>query len=67
MTAPKGRDWRTMTPAHFDSSLLPRKHRKPEPAGLFEVADVAPSSPKPASTPGPELDGQGDLLSLLEE
>ena len=62
-----GRDWLEMTPAHFDSSLLPRKHRRPEAEGLFSVADVAPSSARTARATGPQLDGQGDLLSLLEE
>ena len=66
-TPTPGRNWLEMTPGHFDSSRLPAKHRKPEPAGLFDVAEVAPSPPTPASTPRPELDGQGDLLSLLGE
>ena len=65
MTATTGRDWLAMTPGHFDTALLPARHRRPEPAGLFSVADVAPAR-TPASTPAPELDGQGDLLSLLD-
>lgn len=66
-TSTTGRNWLDMGPQHFDSSLLPRKHRRPEAEGLFSVADVAPSAPPKASTTAPELDGQGDLLSLLEE
>ena len=66
-TTPKGRGWLEMTPAHFDSSLLPRKHRRPEPEGLFSVADVAPGATPKAGTPRPELDGQQDLLDLLGE
>ena len=63
-TAP-GRNWLEMKPGHFDTALLPARHRKPAPEGLFSVADVAPAK-APASTPSPELDGQGDLLSLCE-
>ena len=59
--------WLEMTPGHFDAALLPRKHRKPEPAGLFSVADVAPSQPTSAKPPAPQLEGQLDILALLEE
>ena len=62
-TTQAGRNWLEMQPGHFDTSLLPRKHRKPEPAGLFDVADVAPSQSRPGKPSGPELDGQGDLFS----
>jgi hypothetical protein len=60
-----GRDWRTMSPAHFDSSKLPAKHRD-APEGLFPVADVALPVARP-TVPAAELDGQQDLLSLLAE
>ena len=60
-----GREWLEMTPGHFDTALLPARHRKPAPEGLFSVADVAPAR-TPASPVKPELDGQGDLLSLLD-
>ena len=62
-----GRDWLTMSPQHFDRDLLPRKHRRPEAEGLFAVADVAPAPPESPRPARPQLDGQGDLLSLLEE
>lgn len=64
--APKGRNWLEMSPAHFDTSLLPRKHRRPEAAGLFSVADAAPDPAKPAKPPGPQLEGQMDLLTMLD-
>ena len=64
MTATTGRDWLAMTPGHFDTALLPARHRRPEPAGLFSVADVAPSK-APAAKPVRELDGQADLFSDL--
>jgi hypothetical protein len=57
-----GRNWLEMSPAHFDASLLPARHRKPEPEGLFDVADVA--APRAKSTrPAAEMDGQADLFS----
>lgn len=65
-TTPAGRDWLEMTPAHFDSSLLPRKYRKPDPAALFTVADLVPGSPETAKTPVPQLEGQGDLFGLAD-
>ena len=55
-------DWLEMSPAHFDASLLPRKHRKPEPEGLFAVADVAQVKVKAVKVPA-ELEGQADLFS----
>ena len=58
-------DWLEMSPAHFDASLLPRKHRKPEPEGLFAVADVAPVTVKAARVPA-ELEGQAELFSEAE-
>ena len=57
-----GRDWLSMSPAHFDSSLLPRKHQRPEAEGLFSVADVA-TSRTPAAKPRAELDGQAELFA----
>lgn len=59
--APEGPDWLSLKPAHFDTSLLPRKHRKPDPGALFTVADlvtVTPKAPQPC-----EMDGQADLFS----
>lgn len=64
-TSKTGRSWLAMTEAHFDSTLLPRKHQS-APEGLFPVADVAAPKPRKTSAPTPELDGQQDLLSLLE-
>ncbi len=58
-----GRDWLTMTPAHFDVTKLPRRHRKPDPDALWQVPDLLPQ-PEPAATL-PE--DPGDLFSLLEE
>ena len=57
----KGRNWLEMTPGHFDTSLLPARHRKPEPAGLFSVADVAPATSRPGKAPA-ELEGQAELF-----
>lgn len=65
-TSKTGRSWLEMNPAHFDASLLPRKHQS-APEGLFDLADVATPKPRKSSAPTPELDGQGDLLSLLGE
>ena len=62
-----GRDWLSMGPQHFDADLLPRKHRKPQAEGLFPVADAVPSPPRPAKPRPRELDGQMDMLALLEE
>jgi hypothetical protein len=56
-----GRSWLEMTPGHFDASLLPKGHRKPQAAGLFDVADVAPTAPRPAK-PSTELEGQAELF-----
>ena len=47
-TEPQGPDWLTLKPAHFDTSLLPRKHRKPDPDALFTVADLVTAAPKTA-------------------
>ena len=67
MTADKtGRDWLAMGPQHFDASLLPRTRKAAAGQdGLFSLADVAPAKVKPAR-PGPELEGQLDMLSLLD-
>ncbi len=62
---PQGPDWLTLTPAHFNRDLLPRKHRRPDPDALFSVPDILPPAPKTPTTPS-ELDGQGDLFSLDE-
>ena len=67
MGTTQGRDWLDMRPGHFDVRELPKFWQR-APAGaieLFSVADVAPAAPK-ASQPG-EMDGQADLLSLLED
>ena len=61
-----GRNWLEMTPGHFDTSLLPRKHRKPEPDAMFSVADLVPSPPKTAGKTAPQLDGQGELFGTEE-
>ena len=63
-TETPGRDWLEMRPAHFDASLLPRKHRKPEAEGLFSVADIAPAAPKTAPKQGQEMEGQEGLFPL---
>lgn len=63
-TQETGRDWLSMTPAHFDASLLPARHRRPAPEGLFSVADIAPATPRTAPKPGPETEGQGELFPL---
>ena len=60
-TTAQGRDWLEMTPGHFDASLLPRKHRKPEPDAMFSVADLVPSPPETAGKSAPQLEGQGEL------
>ena len=59
-------EWLSMKPAHFDASLLPRKHRKPGAAGLFAVADVAPGTGKPSAPATPQLDGQLGMFDLTE-
>ena len=59
-----GRDWLSLKPAHFDASLLPAKHRKPAPEGLFSVADIAPATPKTAPKREAPMEGQGDLFGL---
>jgi hypothetical protein len=61
MSTTTGRDWLTMTPGHFDAGLLPKGHRKPETAGLFSVADVAPATTRPVKVPA-ELEGQAELF-----
>ena len=60
---PQGPDWLTLKPAHFDTGLLPRKHRKPDPDALFTVADLVTAAPKTAAKTR-EMDGQADLFSL---
>ena len=65
MGTPQGRDWLSLKPAHFDTTLLPARHRKPEPEGLFSVADIAPATTKTPKQ-APELDGQADLFSETE-
>ena len=62
-TEPQGPDWLTLKPAHFDTSLLPRKHRKPDPDALFAVADLMTAAPK--AKKASEMDGQPDLFSEL--
>ena len=60
-------EWLAMKPAHFDASLLPARHRKPEAAGLFPVADVAEAKPgKPSAPATPQLDGQLGMFDLPE-
>ena len=61
MGTTQGRDWLDMGPAHFDAALLPARHRKPEPEGLFSVADVAPPRVKAAKT-DTQISGQADLF-----
>jgi hypothetical protein len=58
-------NWLEMRPAHFDTAKLPRKHRKPDPGALFSVVEVLPETP--AATVAPQLDGQADLFSGLDE
>lgn len=60
-----GRDWLSMNRAHFDASLLPRKHRN-TPEGLFSAADLLPSPPKAAAKTVPQMDGQGELFGTEE-
>jgi hypothetical protein len=66
-TTTTGRNWLEMTPGHFDTSRLPARHRKPEPAGLFDVADVAASPAKPSAPATPQLDGQLGMFGLPEQ
>lgn len=62
ITSP-GPNWLDLRPGHFDRDQLPRKHRKPEPEGLFAVADVAPAvTAKAKSRPAAELEGQEALF-----
>ena len=56
-------DWLQMTPGHFDTSLLPKKHRKQDPTALFTVADLVTTTPKTAGRTAPELEGQADLFT----
>ena len=58
-------NWLEMRPAHFDRDKLPRKHRKPEPEGLFPLADVVPTWKTPGK-PDTQLDGQAELFSGLD-
>jgi hypothetical protein len=55
-TTPQGRDWLEMAPAHFDRTLLPRKHRKPDPDAMFTVADLMPQAAPDASLPDADDD-----------
>jgi hypothetical protein len=57
----QGPSWLALKPAHFDARLLPARHRKPEPEGLFSVADVAPETPRKPAAPT-QLDGQMDMF-----
>lgn len=66
---PQGPDWTAMKRAHFDVSLLPRKHRKPDPDALWTVADLADphwANRKPAAKSAPQDSGQLDLFSETE-
>ena len=64
-TETQGRDWLDMRPGHFDTRLLPRKHRKADPDALWTVADLYPPE-TPAAAPL-QADGQADLFSGLGE
>ena len=63
-TTPDGPDWLTLTPAHFNRDLLPRKHRRPDPDALFCVADLVTAAPKTAAKTS-EMTGQADLFGEL--
>lgn len=63
-TTATGRDWLEMRPAHFDTALLPAKHRRPDSEALWTVADLLPSPPKTAPKTPAELDGQAALFTL---
>ena len=54
-------EWLDLKPAHFDTALLPRKHRRPDPDALFTVPDLITTTPKTAKVC--EMDGQADLFS----
>ena len=55
-------EWADMRREHFDTKLLPAKHRKTAGEGLFSVVDVLPvKAPEPARTE--PQDGQLDLFS----
>lgn len=58
-------DWLTMRPEMFDRNKLPRKYRD-APEGLFPVTDVLPPAATPKVPAATELDGQADLLTLLD-
>jgi hypothetical protein len=62
----QGPEWLELTPAHFDVTELPPKHRKADPGALWTVADLADphwASRKPTAKSAPEMDGQADLFS----
>ena len=63
-TTPDGPDWLSLTAAHFDVTLLPRKHRKADPDAMFSVADLVTAAPKTAAKPA-AMDGQADLFGEL--
>ena len=62
MDTTQGPDWLSLKPAHFNTGLLPRKHRKPDPDALFTVADLVTAAPKTAAKTS-VMDGQADLFS----
>ena len=55
-------NWLEMRPGHFDTSKLPRKHRKPDPGALWTVADLLPETT--AQTPAREPEDQAPLFDL---
>lgn len=63
-TTEQGRDWLGMNPAHFDTALLPRKHRRQETGeALWSVADLLPPQPETSPKTAAEMSGQADLFS----
>ena len=58
-----GRRWLDFKPGHFDRDKLPRKHRKPEPEGLFPVADVVETWQTRTPKREAQMDGQGELFN----
>ena len=64
-TEPQGPDWLTLKPAHFDTSLLPRKHRKP--AEKFNAcADHAKGACKRYSLAGEAGAKRSDIEKLAQ-
>ena len=60
-----GRDWREMSAAHFDKSLISRSARRTAAdRGLFDLADVAAVMPRKTRPKAPQIDGQADLFEL---